>query len=94
MSPYIGSEVSAKKISMLDTEEYVVESITAHRGSWKRLSSMEFLVNWCGYTAEDSTWERWANVRDVQALHQYLNIGLEKHIPNPHRHSNSHPQTA
>jgi Chromo (CHRromatin Organisation MOdifier) domain len=95
VSPYIGSDVSAKKISMLDTEEYVVESITAHRGSWKRLSSMEFLVNWSGYTAADSTWERWTNVRDVKALHQYLiNIGLEKHIPNSHRHSSCHPQTA
>ena len=33
VSPFIGSDVSAKKISFLDTEEYVVESITAHRGS-------------------------------------------------------------
>jgi hypothetical protein len=89
VSPYIGSEVSAKKISMLDTEEYVVESITAHRGSWKRLTSMEFLVNWCGYTPDDSTWERWNNVRDVKALHEYLTkIGLQKHIPRSHQHSN------
>ena len=93
VSPFIGSDVLAKKISLLDTEEYVVESITAHRGSWKRLSSMEFLVNWCGYTPDDSTWERWKNVRDVKALHQYLiNIGLQKHIPQSHQHSSCHPE--
>ena len=59
VSPYIGSEVSAKNISLLDAEEYVVESITNHRGTWKHLSMMEFLVNWRGYAPEDSTWERW-----------------------------------
>lgn len=89
VSPFIGSEVSAKKISLLDTEEYVVESITAHRGSCKHLTSMEFLVNWCGYTPDDSTWERWKNVRDVKALHEYLTkIGLQQHIPRSRQHSN------
>ena len=88
VSPFVGSEVSAKKISLLDTEEYIVESISAHRGSWKRLSSMEFLVNWHGYSSSESTWERWANVRDVKALHDYLrNIGHETHIPLAHQHS-------
>lgn len=88
MSPFIGSEVSAKNISLLDAEEYVVENITDHRGTWKRLSTMEFLVNWRGYAPEDSTWERWKNVRDVKALHDYLlKIGRETHIPMEHRHS-------
>ena len=88
VSPYIGSEVSAKNISLLDAEEYVVESITNHRGTWKHLSMMEFLVNWRGYAPEDSTWEHWKNVRDVRALHEYLSeIGRETHIPMEHRHS-------
>ena len=57
VSPFIGSDVSARKVSLLDSEEYVVESITAHHGSWKRLSSMEFLVKWSGYPHDESTWK-------------------------------------
>jgi Chromo (CHRromatin Organisation MOdifier) domain len=50
---------------------------------------MEFLVNWCGYTPDDSTWERWKNVRDVKALHEYLTkMGLQQNIPIAHQHFN------
>lgn len=89
VSPYVGSDVSAKQISLLDNEEYVVESISSHRGSWKRRLLMEFLVNWRGCPPDESTWERWTTVRDVKAFHDYLrSIGHATHIPLSHQHSN------
>lgn len=86
ISPYIGSHTSAADASLLDSEEYIVESITAHRGSWTSLTSLEFLVHWLGYPTEDDTWEPYRNLRHLDALHEYLRKNnKESLIPNIHR---------
>jgi hypothetical protein len=72
VSPYIGTTISAKNIGLIDSEEYVVELISSHRGSWKRLSDMEFLVQWTGYPPDESTWEPWRNLKHLGALHEYM----------------------
>ena len=72
VSPYIGTTISAKNIGLIDSEEYVVELISSHRGSWKRLSDMEFLVQWTGYSPDESTWEPWRNLKHLGALHEYM----------------------
>ena len=86
ISPYIGTHTSAADASLLDSEEYIVESITAHRGSWKSLTSLEFLVHWLGYPTEDDTWEPYRNLRHLDALHEYLRKNNKENlIPNIHR---------
>ena len=87
ISPYIGTIQSAQKIGLLDREEYIVESIVAHRGKWTHLKSIEFLVHWQGYTSDSDSWEPWTSLRLVQALHEYLQkIGHANKIPLPYRH--------
>ena len=71
-----------KNIGLIDSEEYVVELISSHRGSWIRLSDMEFLVQWSGHPPEESTWEPWRNLRHVGVLHDYMKkIGRATHLP-------------
>jgi hypothetical protein len=82
VTPYIGSTLSAERIGLLDREEYIIDSIIAHRGSFSRLRSLEFLVRWKGYEASSDSWEPWSELRDVEPLHDYLrSTGHERHIP-------------
>ena len=81
VTPFIGSTTIANKIGLLDKEEYVVEKIKSHRGTWNKLKSIELLVRWQGYTADSDSWEPWSNMRRVHALHTYLRlINKEKFI--------------
>ena len=87
LTPYIGTEQSAKHIGLLDQEEFIVESIVNHRGNWSNLKSIELLVRWQGYTSESDSWEPWSSLRRVAALHKYLHqIGRTKYIPHQFRH--------
>jgi hypothetical protein len=82
VSPYIGSKLSAERIGLLDREEYIVDSILTHRGSFSRLRSLEFLVRWKGYDASSDSWEPWSELRNVEPLHDYLrSTSNEQQIP-------------
>lgn len=84
LSPYVGTDSAANDTSLLDTEEYIVDHISDHRGSWKGLTSMTFLVHWLGY--DEATWEPWKHLRNVHALHTYLREhGQHSKIPQTHR---------
>ena len=86
ITPYFGSLPSAENISLLDASEFVIDSISAHKGDWKRLSSLTFCVSWVGYDSNSDTWEPWRNLRDTRQLHDYLRaIGKSKLIPSTHR---------
>ena len=52
----------------LEEEEYVVESIQAHR---IRYGKNEYLVKWKGYSYEESTWEPKSNFKShtLKAYH-------------------------
>ena len=88
VTPFISSPDRITDLGNLDRDEYIVASILAHRGNWKRLSTMEFLVHWEGYSSDTDSWEPWRLLRSVIALHTYLRVhGLEAYIPRPYQHS-------
>jgi Chromo (CHRromatin Organisation MOdifier) domain len=58
-------------------EEYVVESILAHRtssvgGKRARRTKIQFLVKWAGFDDLDNTWEPSEGVQDCEAMDAYL----------------------
>eukprot|EP00596_Hydrurales_sp_CCMP1899_P005945 CAMPEP_0119046074 /NCGR_PEP_ID=MMETSP1177-20130426/44207_1 /TAXON_ID=2985 /ORGANISM="Ochromonas sp, Strain CCMP1899" /LENGTH=213 /DNA_ID=CAMNT_0007018707 /DNA_START=29 /DNA_END=670 /DNA_ORIENTATION=+ len=65
-----GSSVEAE----IDDEhlEFFVEKILSMTGDPKRVSTLEFLVKWLGYDDSYNSIEPWANLRDVEVLHNYL----------------------
>ena len=65
-------EVDPLDIARRDTLEFFVEEIREHRGNPRKVSTLQFLVKWQNYTDEHNTWESWANLRLVGALHKYL----------------------
>ena len=63
-----------------------VEKVLAHRGNTKRLSTLEFLVQWRGFTSDDNSWEPWKHLRTNFVLHDYLRSkGLDSLIPHNFR---------
>ena len=84
--PFFGTLDEAKRISMVDKEEFIVEEILAHRGNIQRKTSLEFLVRWLGYELEDNTYEPWNNLKDNSILHDYLRKhNLAKLLPASHK---------
>ena len=71
---------------MTEQEEFIIDSILAHRGNNKRVSTLEFLVRWLDYDESFDTWEPWQSLRETDQLHDYLRQkGLEKLIPLTYR---------
>ena len=74
---YDAQETDPKVVAMHDMGEFLIDSITAHRGQrssttnqWIR-SSLEFLVRW-GPGGGDDSWEPWHNLLRTEQLHDYL----------------------
>jgi transposase InsO family protein len=55
-----------------DYLEFFVEKILDHRGNLKLKSTIEFQIKWLGYDSSHDSWEPYANVRDLDILHDYL----------------------
>jgi Chromo (CHRromatin Organisation MOdifier) domain len=66
------SRVDPTDIARRDYLEFFVESVIAHRGNIKSVSSLEFLIKWQDYDASENTWEPWKNLRLLPPLHSYL----------------------
>ena len=74
--------VNPVDIARKDYSEFFISKILNHRGNTKRVSSLEFLVEWVGYDESENSWEPWKNLREVSQLHDYLTqTGLQKLIP-------------
>jgi transposase InsO family protein len=70
-------------VSRKDYLEFFIESILQHKGDPKRLSTLEFKIKWLGYDDTYNTWEPWANLREMEILHQYLMVhNMRQTIPN------------
>lgn len=59
-------------VATLDNELHIVDFIVAHRGSFHRRTKMKFKVRWRGHTADHDTWEPYKNVKNLEALGQYM----------------------
>ena len=57
-------------------------SFLEYRGDLQRKTSLEFPVNWFGYSDEHNSWTSYANLRDTEKLHEYLIANnLQRLIP-------------
>lgn len=75
-----------KTIAMDDAQEFVIDSVIAHRGDRSRRGTMEFLVKWQGYSDDANSWEPYSNLRDTDHLLEYLRANkLKSLIPNKHK---------
>ena len=70
-------------VARRDHMEFFVESVIDMKGDLKNSKkSLEFLVKWLNYDDKDNTWIRYADLRDNQHLHDYLNSkDLRRLIP-------------
>jgi DNA (cytosine-5)-methyltransferase 1 len=84
MHPFYFDEkrTNPQEVASHDEEEFLVEAILEHRGSFSKKSTLEFKVRWSGFGPDDDTWEPWSAVRNVDKLHEYLrSISQERLIP-------------
>ena len=59
-------------VARKDYLEFFIETILAHQGDPKKLSTLKFKVKWLTYNESHNSWEPWANLREMEILHQYL----------------------
>ena len=57
---------------MHDEREFEIDHVRAHRGDRNDKTNMTFLVRWTGFSESEDSWEPWENLRNTDALHQYL----------------------
>jgi Chromo (CHRromatin Organisation MOdifier) domain len=69
-----------------DYMEFFVESILAHTGNPRKVSTLLFHVKWLNYPSSANTWEPWANLRSCEPLHAYLRANaMQRLVPRTHR---------
>jgi hypothetical protein len=59
-----------------------------HQGTPKYPSSLRFLTNWEGYSADENTWESWSNksLKSNTVIHEYLRAhNMQQLIPKRYR---------
>jgi hypothetical protein len=72
---YDPTTVDPRDIAMRDHDMWTVEMIVNHKFAHnkpKNKSNLYFKVRWTGFPPESDTWEPYKNLRNVEALHQYL----------------------
>ena len=94
LTPFFGTDAAAKKLGLLDKDEFIIDSIVTHRGSLNHRQQLHFLVRWFGYDASSDTWEPYSNLRHTIQLHTYLReIKRTDLIPQAHRNRvETHPR--
>jgi hypothetical protein len=69
-------------VAVANKGEFHIERILNHRGNWKKVSTLEFLVRWTGYDESHDLWLPWKELRLTEQLHNYLRLqGQESKIP-------------
>jgi hypothetical protein len=79
---FIPSKIDPLDVARHDYNEFFVDRILEHRGDFKKMSTLFFLVRWRTYSFEHDSWEPWKNLLHSEQLHQYLHsIGKSRIIP-------------
>jgi len=74
--------VNPTDVARANQNEFLIDAIKAHKGNWKKVSSLEFLVSWSGYDESFDQWLPWKELRLTEQLHAYLREhGQERLIP-------------
>ncbi len=68
------------EVAMHDEQEFLIDTILAHRGDRTRRSTMEFKVRWLGFGDTYDSWEPYANLRDTASLTEYLSANRLKSL--------------
>ncbi len=69
---YDEMEVDPVDIARREQEEFLVEKILSHKGTYEDRSNMQFEVKWLGYDDSHITWEPWKHMRENIEVHKYL----------------------
>jgi Chromo (CHRromatin Organisation MOdifier) domain len=78
--------VNPQLIAARDIDEFAIDLIMSHRGTFQNKRKLEFKTQWVGYDSSYNTWEPWKNLKDTEKLHDYLkSINLTKEIPSAYR---------
>jgi hypothetical protein len=82
MKPFIFDplQTDPTDIARRDYLEFFVEKIISMTGEPKRVRTLKFLVKWVGYDDSHNSIEPWANLRDVDVLHNYLRQHKLEHL--------------
>ena len=70
--PATYDETDLKELAAADHEEFIVERILDMKGNPRKKKTLQFLVEWKGYDDSENTWEPWSNVRNLEALDEYI----------------------
>jgi transposase InsO family protein len=78
---YDPDRTDPRQIANLDREAWDVEKIHQHRGHFKRVSSLFFLVEYSGFPdSADFSWLPWSELRTNEKLHVYLKSINKSHL--------------
>jgi hypothetical protein len=82
MKPFIFDPLitDPRQVANRDYQAWDVEAVLGHRGDPNRRLSMEFLIQWKGYTKEEATCQPWKNVRLTDKLIEYLKTSKMKKL--------------
>ena len=73
-------------IAQQNEQEFAVAQILGHREDPQRRATMEFLVSWTDFGADQNSWEPYKALMDVDRLHDYLREHrMRSLIPKEHR---------
>ena len=64
--------VNPLDIARRDHLEHFLDRVYDISGDPKSKKSLKFRVSWFGYDASEDSWEPYANLRDTEALHDFL----------------------
>lgn len=78
LKPYlIDDDLDPTDAAQMDDDEFEVEKIVDHTGTPKARRDMDFQVRWKGYGPDEDTWLPYAEVRELKALDDYIELHTE-----------------
>jgi len=73
-------------VALHNEQEFVIESVLAHRGNRHRRSTLEFDIRWAGFGEAHDSWEPFKALLHSDKLHDYLRANhMRALIPREHK---------